>query len=55
LKLNDSYGFGYYSPCKLHSNCIIKNSCTKIKCLLLYDWCFEEYKKTMMGNTVESL
>jgi len=45
LKNNDSYGFGQYSPCKLHRNCIIKNQCAKIKSLLLYEWCLNEYKK----------
>jgi len=47
LKNNDSYGFGHYKPCKLHRNCIIKNQCAKIKSLLLFEWCVNEYKKQL--------
>jgi hypothetical protein len=45
LKNNDSYGFGIYKACKLHKNCIIKNQCAKVKSLLLFEWCVNEYKK----------
>jgi hypothetical protein len=45
LKNNDSYGFGHYSTCKLHQNCIIKNQCAKVKSILLFEWCINEFKK----------